>query len=208
MSKPRVGITGGIGSGKTTVAKIFEVLGIPVYYADTEARRLINQDPGIRRKIKAAFGDESYKNEGLDRSYISKIVFSDPEKLELLNSITHQPTIRDANEWMAKQESPYTLKEAALIFESGSAEHLDFVIGVYTPLPLRIHRITQRDGITRDEVLSRMSRQMDENIKMKLCDFVIINDEQHLLIPQVLEVHQKLLEKSGAKPISVSAGHP
>lgn len=208
MIRPRVGITGGIGSGKTTVAKIFEVLGIPVYYADAEARRLINQDPDIRRKITAAFGDESYLNNELNRSFISKIVFRDPEKLELLNSITHQPTIRDANEWMEKQESPYTLKEAALIFESGSVEHLDYVIGVYTPLPLRIHRIMQRDSITRDEVLNRISRQMDENIKMKLCDFVIINDGQRLLIPQVLEVHHKLLEKSGSKPISVSAGHP
>ena len=189
----RIGLTGGIGSGKSTVARIFEVLGIPVYYADTAARRLMNEDKELKKNIIAKFGEESYKDDQLNRQYISSIVFNDKDKLELLNSLTHPVTIRDANKWMLDQTSVYTIKEAALIFESGSSEHLDYVIGVLTPAPLRIQRIMQRDKISREGVLQRMNRQIDEEIKMRLCDFVINNDEQQLLIPQVLQLHEKLL---------------
>ena len=188
----RVGLTGGIGSGKSTVAKILEVLGIPVYYADTAARRLMNEDEELKKTIIDHFGKDSYRNDQLNRSYIASLVFNDKDKLELLNSLTHPATIRDANQWMQKQNAPYIIKEAALIFESGSAEHLDHVIGVYTPAPLRIQRIMHRDKITREEVLQRMSRQIDEEIKMRLCDSVLVNDEQQLLMPQVLELHKKL----------------
>ena len=194
----RIGLTGGIGSGKSTVAKIFEVLGIPVYYADAAARRLVNEDEELKKNIITHFGKESYVDSQLNRPYIASIVFNDKEKLELLNSLTHPATIRDANIWMQElaesrgQSSLYTIKEAALIFESGSAEHLDRVIGVYSPAPLRIQRIMQRDKITKEEVLQRMNRQMDEDIKMQLCDFVIFNDEKQLLIPQVLQLHEKL----------------
>ncbi len=193
----RVGITGGIGSGKTTVARIFEVLGIPVYYADTAAKRLMNEDEELKKEIIAHFGHGSYKDGRLNRSYISSIVFNDKDQLEKLNAITHPATIRDANEWMKRQNTAYTIKEAALIFESGSVEFLDHVIGVYSPLPLRVQRIMQRDGISREEVAQRMSRQLDENIKMKLCDSVLVNDEQQLLIPQVLALHSRLLSLAG-----------
>ena len=191
----RIGLTGGIGSGKTTVAKIFEVLGIPVYYADAAAKRLMNEDEELKKIIIDHFGKDSYSNGKLNRSYIASIVFNNKEKLELLNSLTHPATIRDANNWMQKQKSPYVIKEAALIFESGSAEHLDYVIGVFTPAPLRIQRTMDRDKLTREEVLQRMSKQIDEEIKMRLCDFVLINDEQQLLIPQVLELHRTLLAR-------------
>ncbi|MGZ8557653.1 MAG: dephospho-CoA kinase [Chitinophagaceae bacterium] len=189
----RIGLTGGIGSGKTTVAKIFEVLGIPVYYADVATRRLMNEDEELKKTIITHFGKESYVDGQINRPYISSVVFNDKEKLELLNSLTHPATITDANKWMQEQTSPYIIKEAALIFESGSARHLDHVIGVSSPALLRIQRIMQRDKITKEEVLQRMNRQMDEDIKMKLCDFVIINDEKQLLIPQVLQLHEKLL---------------
>ena len=121
------------------------------------------------------------------------LVFNNKEKLELLNSLTHPATIRDANNWMINQKSPYSIKEAALIFESGSAEHLDYVIGVYTPLPLRIKRIMERDHLGSEEVMKRMSRQIDEDVKMRLCDTVIINDEEHIVTTQVLELHNRLL---------------
>lgn len=192
----RVGLTGGIGSCKSTVAKIFEVLGIPVYYADDAARRILNTDEELKKAIIEQFGKESYINDQLNRSYIAALVFNDKEKLELLNALTHPATIRDANRWMLQQTSPYTIKEAALIFESGSAEHLDYVIGVYTPLPLRTRRIMDRDHITREEVQQRMSRQIDEEIKMRLCDKVIINDEQQLVTTQVLQLHEQLLAMS------------
>ncbi len=189
----KIGITGGIGSGKSTVAKVFEVLGIPVYYADDAAKRLMNSDEELKQKIKLQFGDEVYKNGKLDKRYLADIVFTSPEKLALLNALVHPATLKDADNWMQKQTSPYTLKEAALIFESGAQEHLDYVIGVAAPAPLRILRSIQRDGITREEVVARMDKQMDETIKMKLCDFVIKNDEQQMLLPQVIALHEKLL---------------
>jgi dephospho-CoA kinase len=192
----RVGLTGGIGSGKSTVAKIFEVLGIPVYYADDAARHIMNTDEELKKDIIQQFGIESYVNGQLNRAYIAALVFNDKEKLALLNSLTHPATIRDANQWMQQQTSSYTIKEAALIFESGSAEHLDYVIGVYTPLPLRMKRIMDRDHITKEEVQQRMSRQIDEEIKMRLCDKVIVNDEQQLVTTQVLQIHEQLMAKS------------
>jgi dephospho-CoA kinase len=189
----RIGLTGGIGSGKSTVAKIFEVLGIPVYYADTASRRLMNEDPQLIKEIIHHFGEKSYTDGKLNRPYIASIVFNDPEKLTLLNAIAHPATIEDANKWMLKQTSPYTIKEAALIFESGSAENLDLVIGVYAPAALRIKRTMDRDKITQEEVKKRMERQINEELKMKLCDLVVINDEQQLVVPQVMALHQKFI---------------
>ncbi|MBK7306223.1 MAG: dephospho-CoA kinase [Chitinophagaceae bacterium] len=189
----KIGITGGIGSGKSTVANLFEVLGIPVYNADLAAKRLMNEDVALKEKIKQQFGDDVYKNEKLDNKYLAQIVFSSEEKLNLLNSIVHPATINDANAWMLKQTTPYTLKEAALLFESGAAELLDYVIGVTAPAPLRLQRVMQRDNSSREEVMARMNKQMDEEIKMKLCNFIITNDEQQLLIPQVLALHETLL---------------
>ena len=197
----KIGLTGGIGSGKTTVAKIFEVLGVPVYYADEGAKRLMNEDENLRAAIQKQFGEDSYKNNELNRSYLAKKVFNDPLQLEILNSLVHPATINDATAWMNAQQTPYTVKEAALIFESGSAEQLDYVIGVYAPLQLRIKRTMERDKLTYDETVKRMSNQLDENIKMKLCDFVLTNDEQQLLIPQVIKLHRQFLEIAGGKKI-------
>jgi dephospho-CoA kinase len=192
----RVGLTGGIGSGKTTVAKIFELLGIPVYYADDAAKRIMNEDDELKAAIQKQFGKEVYSNGELNRAFLSAKVFADPFQLEILNSLVHPATIRDAAKWMAQQKTSYTIKEAALIFESGSAEYLDYVIGVYAPAQLRIKRTIERNHLSYDEVIQRINNQLDENMKMKLCDFVVYNDEEHLLIPQVLELHQKLLSLS------------
>ena len=192
----QIGITGGIGSGKSTVTRIFEILGIPVYYADTAAKRLMNEDPELRELLITHFGAKTFENGELNRAYLSAIVFNNKEKLELLNSLVHPVTIRDAGEWMQKQTAPYAIKEAALIFESGAQEHLDYVIGVSSPVNLRIHRAMNRDSISRAEVTARMAKQIHEPIKMRLCNFIITNDEQQLLTPQVLLLHKKLLELS------------
>lgn len=190
----RIGLTGGIGSGKTTVAQIFNVLGIPVYSSDDAAKRLMNEDEDLKKKIIESFGKESYQNGELNRKYVANEAFSDPEKIKLLNSMVHPATIKDASAWMEKQNAPYVIKEAALIFESGSDEFLDYVIGVKSPLNLRIERTMKRNNVTAEEVASRMKLQMDEVEKMNRCDFIIVNDEKEMLIPQVLSLHQKFLE--------------
>src|SRR5436190_18360665 len=169
----KVGITGGIGSGKSTVAKVFEVLGIPVYYADDAAKRLMNEDEELKEKILQHFGNDMYTNGKLDRKQMAELVFSSPVKLDQLNKLVHPATIADAENWMKRQTSAYTLKEAALIFESGAQENLDSVIGVSAPAPLRMQRAIKRDNIKKEEVIARMDKQMDETIKMKLCNFVI-----------------------------------
>lgn len=189
----KIGLTGGIGSGKSLVARIFEVLGIAVYYADTAAKAIMNNDEILKAGIIRHFGTESYTNGLLNRKYIASKVFGNEDQLALLNSLVHPATIRDAEKWMLQQSAPYTIKEAALIFESGSQEHLDYVIGVYAPKNLRILRTMQRDNVSRDEVLKRMKNQINEEIKMRLCDFVIYNDEQKAILPQVLALHEQLL---------------
>ena len=189
----RIGLTGGIGSGKSTVAHIFSVLGIPVYDSDTASKRLMAEDEILKDKIIQSFGKESYTKGRLNRKYLSEQVFSDPKKTDLLNSIVHPATIKDAEEWMKKQNSPYLIKEAALIFESGSNRFLDKVIGVSSPLSLRMERTMKRSNISAEQVKTRINLQMDEEEKMALCDYIIVNDEQQMLIPQVLLLHKKFL---------------
>ena len=188
------------------VARIFTALGIPVYYADDAARRIQQEDPAVKKQIIELLGDEAYVNGKLNRSFISGVVFADKSKLEQLNAIVHPATIRDAENWLSAQTTAYAIKEAALIFESGSQRDLDFIIGVTAPIQLRIQRTMARDGATEEQVRHRMEKQISDRIKMRLCDAVIVNDEKQLLIPQVLELHYKLLELSqGSTPTSIPA---
>ena len=191
----KVGVTGNIGSGKSLVCELFKEYGIPVYNADIETRNLMETDEEIISKVKKEFGEQSYINHTLNRTYLSEIVFSDAYKLQLLNVITHPVVIKHALEWMEKQTSVYAIKESALIFESGSAKGLDFVIGVASPLYIRIQRIVNRDCLSRTEILKRMDKQIDQQLKMKLCDFVIHNNYNKTdnLKEQVAVIHQKLL---------------
>lgn len=189
----KIGLTGGIGSGKTTIAKMFEALGIPVYYADNATKELYQTDSILKEKLIQTFGDNTYLNGIFNPQYLRDIVFNDPEKLEQLNQIVHPATIQDAQLWLNKQTAPYVIKEAALIFESGSQRDLDLTIGVTAPLEIRINRVINRDGLTKQEILARMSRQIDDNIKMRLCDEVLLNDDKTPLLPQVLALHEKLL---------------
>jgi dephospho-CoA kinase len=194
-----VGLTGGIGSGKSTIARIFSVLGIPVYDADSAARKLMNEHPAIREQMIGYFGAEAYQGEQLNRPFISNIVFNQPEKLEWLNALVHPYTINDAAQWAERQNAPYVIKEAALMFESASFHHVQQVIGISAPKTLRLQRVMQRDGADRDSVLKRMERQLDEHIKMKLCDHIIYNDEQQAVLPQTWHIHQTLLQEAGVK---------
>jgi dephospho-CoA kinase len=195
----KIGLTGGIGSGKSTVARIFEVFGIPVYYADEAAKKLMTGNKELRSSIINAFGKGAYNNDNLNTEYLAQQVFNNEEKLRLLNSLVHPATIKDATDWMQIQNAPYTIKEAALIFESGSNKGLDYVIGIRSPEALRIQRVMDRDNISADEVKARMNKQMDEEKKLRLCDYVIINNEEQMLIPQVLTLHQKFLQMAKDK---------
>lgn len=187
-----IGLTGGIGSGKSVVAKVFATLGIPVFNADEEAKHIMQTSPIIQAKLMQQFGGDIYNESGLQKEKLAAIVFNDPFQLQLLNAIVHPVTIQAAKDWAANQTSPYVIKEAALIFESGSAEGLFKVIGVTAPMPLRMHRVMQRDGITKDQVEARMRNQISDPIKMRLCDFVIHNDNQQMVIPQVLAIDKAI----------------
>jgi dephospho-CoA kinase len=197
----KIGLTGGIGSGKSTVAQIFEVLAIPVYYADQTAKDLMNQDPELKKQIISAFGSEVYKEGILDRSFLGQMVFADSEKLALLNSFVHPVTLRHASSWMQNQKTPYAVKEAALIFEAGLENFFDYIIGVTAPESLRVERVMNRDRSSKESVLKRIAQQMDEKKKMSRCDFVIINDESQAVLPQVLEIHKTLLGKANEKKV-------
>lgn len=195
----KVGITGGIGSGKSTVAQVFSTLGVPVYYADDAAKHIMNVDPAVKQAIIAIFGEEVYEGGTLQRKALSAKVFNDKDKLTQLNAIVHPATIRFGNEWLERQTYPYAIKEAALLFETGTAAQLDFIIGVYAPDTLRIHRVMERDGVSGELVKQRMEKQIQEQIKMRLCDAVIVNNDQEMVIPQVLALHEQLLERAQTK---------
>lgn len=192
----KIGITGGIGSGKTTICKIFETLGIPVYYADDRAKWLMVNNLDLVSKLKSLFGKEAYLENGeLNRKYISSKVFSDISLLEKLNSIVHPAVFKDGIQWHDSfKDVSYTLKEAALLFESGGYKNLDKVITVYAPKEVRIQRVMNRDGSSRAEVEARIDKQMPDAEKMELADYIIKNDERNKLIQQVLEIHQKILD--------------
>lgn len=187
-----IGLTGGIGSGKSTVAAMFATLGIPVFNADEQAKLIMQNSPIIKEKLIAQFGAAIYEGGQLQKEQLATIVFNDPYQLQLLNAIVHPVTIQAAKDWALQQEAPYVIKEAALIFESGAAEGLFKVIGVTAPLTIRKHRVMQRDGISKDQVEARMRNQISDTIKMRLCDYVIHNDNQEMVIPQVLAIDKAI----------------
>jgi dephospho-CoA kinase len=191
----KIGLTGNMGSGKTTVSKIFELLGIPVFYADDAAKKVMVIDQVLIKGIKSAFGELSYFDDGtLNRKYIAGIVFNDNEQLTKLNSLVHPATFRAFDEWVSEINGvPFVLKEAALLFESDSYKMCDYSIMIQAPLEIRIKRVIQRDGLSREEVNSRNSKQFSEEKKTALADYIIKNDDVQLVIPQVLELHRGFL---------------
>ena len=192
----KVGITGGIGSGKSVVCEFFSTLGIPVFKADDAARYLMEHDIALINAIKLLLGNDVYKNGQLDKVKVSDIIFRIPAKLQELNGLVHPATIHYAQQWITQQQSPYILKEAAIFFESNSYKEMDVMIGVYAPRELRISRTMSRSNMSKDKVLEIMAKQMNEEEKMKRCDHVIVNDDVVAIIPQVIELHERLLKKA------------
>lgn len=193
----KIGVTGGIGSGKSTVCKIFEVCGASVYYADDKAKMLMNKDEVLKKMIKEKFGAEAYSADGkLNRAFLADKVFNDAEQLKILNSIVHPYVFQDTLKWMqAHQNKQYVLYEAAIMFESGSYKMLDKTILVVSPIEDKIKRVMMRDKISREEVVARINKQMPDEEKLQLASFVIYNDGEHELIPQVLALHKKFISQ-------------
>ncbi len=190
-----VGLTGGIGSGKSTVSRIFRALGIPVYISDLRAKFLMNHHEPLKQEIIRHFGNV-YKPDGtLNKEKLASIIFSDPGKLQLINSLVHPAVYADFEQWVESQRNkPYVIKESAILFETGYFKHLDFTVTVYADLELRIRRTMERDKVTREQVLERIKNQFDDNKKITLADFVIVNNDYVPVLPQVLNLHKFFLK--------------
>jgi len=186
-----IGLTGGIGSGKTTVARVFELLGIDVYYADIQAKKILSSDK-IKEQIISAFGNV-YKDNKLQNKKLAEIVFNDKKKLEKLNSIVHPAVEKDFEQWSKKNSGkPYLIKEAAILFESGSYKKVDKIITVFAPENIRVLRVCKRDNINKAQVIARINNQMPDNEKIAKSDFVIKNYNGYLIIPQIIEIDNAL----------------
>ena len=187
-----IGLTGGIGSGKSTVLELFKILGVKTYSADESAKKLVNTDPNLINLIKSSFGNNIYDKGLLNTRKLSKIVFEDTEKLKLLNSIIHPAVARDFKLFLNSINEDYIVKEAAIIFETKSENKYDKIIFIQSPLEIRIERVIMRDNISREEVMKRINNQLDENLIIDKCDYVISNENKEDLEDKVLSIHLDL----------------
>lgn len=188
-----VGLTGGIGSGKSTIAAMFQELGVPVYNSDERAKHLMNTSKKIRKRLVELLGEKAYLDDKLNRVYIAKKVFNDADLLEKLNQIVHPVVRKDFVKWTKKQNAPYVIQETALLFENKAQELYDSVILITAPKELRIERVLARDEITKEQVIARMNNQLDDETKLKLTNFVIENIELESTALKVLEIHEAIL---------------
>ena len=190
----KVGLTGGIGSGKTLAGSVFRALGVPVYLADDEAKRLMQSQPELISSVRKLFGPRAYVDRKLNREYIGGIVFNDHDMLKQLNALVHPAVQADFEQWSKKNtDKPYVIEEAALLFEAGAAKQMDYTVFVRAGIETRIERVINRDHVSREHVLSRIRNQMDAAEKEKWADFVIINEIGSMILPQIVDLHQKLL---------------
>ncbi|WP_055443524.1 dephospho-CoA kinase [Lacinutrix himadriensis] len=189
-----VGLTGGIGSGKTTVAKEFKKLGVPIYIADDEAKKLMNRSKVIRRKLIALFGEDAYKNDELNRPYLAKIIFNDQSLLQKMNAIVHPKVASHFKRWLKKQDAPYVIKEVAILFENGSYKQCDYIITVTATIETRIARLLKRDETTVSKIEAIMKNQWQDEDKIALSQFVIQNDILENTVIQVQKTHNQLLK--------------
>lgn len=196
MKSLKVGITGGIGSGKSFVSKIFKTLGVPFYDADKEAKAIMNSSDTVRKGLIDAFGESVCFADGtLNRKWLAEQVFNNNDQLTILNGIVHPVVIQHAVDWANVQRSCYSLKEAALLFESGSYKTLDYTILVIAPQNVRIDRVMARDNVSREEVINRINKQMSDEAKMEMAHFILVNDGIVPLLPQIYNIHKQLIDK-------------
>lgn len=193
-----IGLTGGIGSGKTTVAKIFKFLGVPVFVADEESKRLLDQDQKLQSDLVQLIGKDLVKNAKVDRPYMAQRIFSDQALLEKVNALIHPAVGRAFKSWYAEQKTAYVIREAAILYESGTHVDCEAIIVVSAPEDLRLQRVMQRSGENAEAVRKRMSKQWPQEKKEALADYIIHNDHQHMLIPQVLKLHENLIHTANS----------
>jgi len=190
----KLGVTGGIGSGKTTVCKVFGVLGIPVFSADDEAKRIQDNDRDLQNRINSLAGKDLFPAGKLDRPELAKLIFSNKELLEKVSSLVHPVVFRSFREWVKKQDSPYSIMEAAILFESGAFRLMDRIVTVVTPLEERIERLVSGNKLTRDQILERIKNQIDDESRLKRSDFIIFNSENDMIIPSIIGIHEEMLK--------------
>ncbi len=198
MKKPvnsvfKLGITGGIGSGKSTVCKVFSILGIPVFSADCEARQIMDNDQSVINNINSVAGRDMYENGSLDRAELAGMIFNDKDLLGKVNSIVHPVVFERFIDWSARQTAPYVIMEAAILFESGASRLVDRVLTVVTPMNERIERMLRGNKFTKQQILERMKNQTDDDTRIRNSDYVIYNSENDLILPAILKVHEEIM---------------
>lgn len=189
----RLGVTGGIGSGKTTVCRIFRVLGVPVFVADIEARRLMHTDPAIRKEINAIAGEDLYATGELDRRELARLIFNRPEMLRRVNASVHPAILRIFDDWAGKSEAPYVIMEAAILFEAKADVLVDRVAAISAPVEERIARVMGRNELSREEVLERINNQLEDDEREEQSYYVINNADNEMIIPEILKIHDDML---------------
>lgn len=189
----KLGITGGIGSGKTSVCRVFKVLGIPVFSADFEAKNIMDNDESIKLRINSIAGKELYMSGTLDRAELASMIFNNKQLLEKVNLLIHPIVFENFVRWASEQNAPYVIMEAAILFENGACDIVDKIATVVAPAEQRIERIMRRNNLSREQILMRMKNQMDDDEKVKRSDYVILNSEKDMIIPAILRIHEELL---------------
>lgn len=192
----KIGITGGIGSGKSTVASLLELTGIPIYIADKESKQLTETSPTIRQKLTALFGNDLYTSMGLDRQKLASYIFNNPENLKQVNTIIHPEVNQHFFEWVGRQKTACCAIESAILFESGFNHIVDITLMIYAPIEVRIQRALERDVASREEIIRRINNQMSDEDKKERSDYVITNDGQRAIIPQVYDFQSYIQNKS------------
>ena len=189
-----IGLTGGIGSGKTTVCKVFERLGIPIYYADIQAKLLMTSNSEIKNQLIQRFGEQTYINNKLNKKYIAEQIFNNKENLNSINSIVHPVVRNHFKEWTKQQQAHYVINENAILFKSGFYKDTNIIISVITPEYIRIERVIKRDNTTTEAVKSRINNQISDEEIIKKSDYIIYNDSTNLILPQILKIHRNILK--------------
>lgn len=189
----KLGVTGGIGSGKTTVCRVFNVLGIPVFEADKDAREIMDNDLIVKRKINSIAGKDLYNSGSLDRKSLAELMFNNKAMLAKVNSLVHPVVFDHFLQWDKEQTAPYIILEAAILFESGGSKLLDKVVSVIAPVEERIERVMQRNCLSREQILERIHNQMDDEARIRLSDYVINNADNDMIIPVILKIHKEIL---------------